>query len=126
MQQIILVFHILIAAILVGLVLLQRSEGGALGIGGGGGLMSSRGKATTLTRTTAVLGLVFFATSMGLAFLARGDAGARSVMDRAPVEGNAVSAQPAAPATPDSPPEAPLVQPEPGPSAPAPAVPTGE
>jgi preprotein translocase subunit SecG len=51
-------------------VLLQKSEGGALGIGGGGGFMSSRGTANVLTRTTAILGAGFFATSLILAILA--------------------------------------------------------
>ncbi len=69
MQTIILVVHVLIAIGLVAMVLMQRSEGGALGIGGGGGLMTGRGAANLLTRTTAVLAALFFATSITLAIL---------------------------------------------------------
>ena len=72
MQQfipIILTVHVLIVIALIGVVLLQRSEGGALGIGGGGGggLMSGRGAANVLTRSTSILAALFFATSLGLA-----------------------------------------------------------
>jgi preprotein translocase subunit SecG len=63
----------MITVALVGIVLMQRSEGGALGIGGGGdGFMSGRGAANLLTRTTAILAAVFFATSLLLAMLAGG------------------------------------------------------
>lgn len=66
----ILVVHALIAIALVSVILLQRSEGGALGIGGGGGLMSARGAADLLTRATAILGSLFIITSIALAVLA--------------------------------------------------------
>ena len=70
--NIILVVHVFIAVGLVGLVLLQRSEGGALGIGGGGGgMMSARGAANALTRGTTLLAVLFFATSITLTILAR-------------------------------------------------------
>ncbi|HPU15446.1 MAG TPA: preprotein translocase subunit SecG [Polymorphobacter sp.] len=69
----ILVVHALIALALVAVILLQRSEGGALGIGGsGGGLMSARGAADLLTRATAILGTLFIVTSILLAVLAAG------------------------------------------------------
>ncbi len=69
----ILVVHALIAVALVTVILLQRSEGGALGIGGsGGGLMSARGAADLLTRATAILGTLFIVTSILLAVLAAG------------------------------------------------------
>jgi preprotein translocase subunit SecG len=55
---------------LIGVVLLQRSEGGGLGIGGGGGFMTSRGTANVLTRATAILAGLFFATSLILSILA--------------------------------------------------------
>ncbi len=71
MATALLVIHILIALGLIISVLLQRSEGGALGIGGGGGMMSGRGSANTLTRVTAVLAGCFFLTSIGLTILAR-------------------------------------------------------
>ena len=71
---VILVIHLIVAVSLVGVVLLQRSEGGALGIGGGGGgggnLFSSRGVGNALTRTTAYLAVAFFATSIALTVLA--------------------------------------------------------
>lgn len=72
MENVLLVIHILTSIGLIGVVLLQRSEGGALGIGGGGGggLMTGRGAASALTRTTMILGAVFFATSLTLATLA--------------------------------------------------------
>lgn len=73
MTTVLLVIHLMITVALVGIVLMQRSEGGALGIGGGGdGFMSGRGAANLLTRTTAILAAVFFATSLLLAMLAGG------------------------------------------------------
>ena len=71
MQTVLLVVHLLVAIVLIGLVMLQRSEGGALGIGGGSGnLFSSRGVGNTLTRATAILAACFFATSVALTMLA--------------------------------------------------------
>ncbi len=70
MTTVILVIHLLITVFLIGFILLQRSEGGALGMGGGvGGLMNARGSANFLTRTTKYLGIAFFATSIILALL---------------------------------------------------------
>lgn len=69
-HAVLLTIHTLIVLALVGVVLLQRSEGGALGMGGGGGgggLMSGRGAANVLTRSTTMLGAAFFATSLILA-----------------------------------------------------------
>ena len=67
-----LVVHLMIAVAMVATVLLQRSEGGALGIGGGsGGFMTGRGAGDVLTRTTAVLALGFFLTSILLTLAAR-------------------------------------------------------
>jgi preprotein translocase subunit SecG len=72
MQTVILVIHLLIALGLIGTVLLQRSEGGALGIGSGGGgsLFTSRGVGNVLTRVTAFLAAGFFVTSITLTVLA--------------------------------------------------------
>ena len=83
MITLVLIFHIVIAVALVGVVLLQRSEGGALGIGGnpGGGIMSGRGAASALKRTTAVLATAFIATSIILALLASQDNKNRSIFD---------------------------------------------
>ena len=76
MINVLLVIQILVAVVLVIVVLMQRSEGGALGIGGGGGggagggLMSGRGVAGALVRTTIIFGAIFFATSLTLTTLA--------------------------------------------------------
>lgn len=74
MQTVIVVIHLMIVLALIGAVLLQRSEGGGLGIGssggGGGGFLSSRGTANILTRTTAFLAVGFFTTSLLLSWLA--------------------------------------------------------
>lgn len=71
MHTTIIVIHLLIVLALIGTVLLQRSEGGALGIGGGGGgFMNSRGTANMLTRATAILATGFFITSLMLSVLA--------------------------------------------------------
>lgn len=85
METVVLVVHLLIALALIGVVLLQRSEGGALGIGGGGGgggnLFSARGVGNALTRTTAYLAVAFFVTSITLGVLAT-NRGSGSVIDR--------------------------------------------
>ena len=73
MQTVIIVIHLMIVSVLIGAVLLQKSEGGGLGMGGGAGFMSSRGTANLLTRTTAVLAVGFFATSLLLSWLASYD-----------------------------------------------------
>jgi preprotein translocase subunit SecG len=70
MQHVIIVIHLMLVLAMIGVVLLQRSEGGGLGIGSGGGFMSSRGTANVLTRATAILAGLFFATSLMLSILA--------------------------------------------------------
>jgi preprotein translocase subunit SecG len=70
MLTVVVVVHLMIVAALIGVVLLQRSEGGGLGVGSSGGFMSSRGTANLLTRTTAFLALGFFATSLLLSWIA--------------------------------------------------------
>ena len=88
MQTVLIVVHLLIVLALIGVVLMQRSEGG-LGLGGsssGGGVsgfMTGRGQANALTRATAILAALFFATSIGLAILAHHSAGPRSILDGA-------------------------------------------
>ena len=92
MQSVLIVIHLLIAMALIGVVLLQRSEGGALGIGGGGGgsgagfggLFSPRGAASTLTRTTAILAFLFLVTSMSLTFVSLGARQDNSIFGVAP------------------------------------------
>src|SRR5262245_45977913 len=99
MSAVLLVIHLLIAIALIVAVLLQRSEGGALGIGGGGAgaLFSSRGTANVLTRSTAVLAVAFFITSISLTILARQGSHSGSVFDQVPPSGTQQGA-PGAPA----------------------------
>jgi preprotein translocase subunit SecG len=70
MQTVLIVVHLFIVLAMIGVVLLQKSEGGALGIGGGGGFLTSRGSSNVLTRTTAILAGAFFLTSFLLSILA--------------------------------------------------------
>ncbi|MCM2474836.1 preprotein translocase subunit SecG [Rhizobium sp. CG5] len=109
MQTVLIVIHLMIVLALVGVVLIQRSEGGGLGIGGGSGFMSARGTANALTRTTAILAGLFFVTSLGLGILARYESKPTDILDRIPAgtsqgQGSNVldqlpGAAPAAPAT---------------------------
>jgi preprotein translocase subunit SecG len=116
MIAVITVVHLLIVLALIVTVLMQRSEGGALGIGGGGGgggggMFTSRGAGSALTRTTAFLAICFFVTSLSLAYLSRGDSGGSSVLDQvAPSqsqgeEGGGRSVLPTLPGTPPAPTE---------------------
>ena len=102
MQAALVVVHLLIAIALVGVVLLQRSEGGALGIGGGGGFMTGRGAANALTRATAILGGLFMATSLALVILANVDRKPTSILD-VPAPAEQAPAAPAAPSEPGVP-----------------------
>lgn len=98
MQTVGIVVHLMIVAALIATVLLQKSEGGGLGVGGGGGFMSSRGTANLLTRTTAILAVGFFITSLFLSWHASGDRKPASIIDGGP----ASQSQPGAPAAPVS------------------------
>jgi preprotein translocase subunit SecG len=86
MQTVIIVIHLMIVSAMIGLVLLQKSEGGGLGMGGGGGgFLTSRGTSNVLTRTTAILAGLFFATSLVLSIIAGWDRKPRSILqDTAP------------------------------------------
>jgi preprotein translocase subunit SecG len=100
------VFHVLIAMALIGVVLLQKSEGGALGMGGGGmsGFMTGRTTANLLTRATAILAAAFMTTSVLLVVMHNRERAPRSIIE----EGvPAAPAAPAAPATPSAPPAEP-------------------
>jgi preprotein translocase subunit SecG len=105
MQTVLLVIHLIIALALIGVVLLQRSEGGALGIGGGGGgsLFSARGMGNTLTRTTAILAVLFFLTSIGLTLLAR-HTGGGSLFDHPATQQNQGQTAPSGNVLPELPP----------------------
>lgn len=84
MQTVLIVIHLMVVIALVGVVLLQRSEGGGLGIGGGSGFMTARGAANALTRATGILAIAFFATSLGLSLLARYGERPIDILDRPP------------------------------------------
>jgi preprotein translocase subunit SecG len=107
MATVLLVVHLMIAAGLVGVVLLQKSEGGALGMGGGGGsggFLTGRGSANLLTRATAGLAAAFFTTSILLTIMAKQTTPAGSVFDATnPAQPPAAGA----PATPGDAPAAP-------------------
>lgn len=86
MANVLIVAYLLIVLALIAVILLQRSEGGALGIGGGGGgggFMTARGSANLLTRTTAILATLFFATAIGLTVLSELDRSTSGILERA-------------------------------------------
>jgi preprotein translocase subunit SecG len=143
--NILLVIEIIVAFFLVVVVLLQRSEGGGLVSGGGNAMMSVRGSADLLTRTTWILGTIFFALGLLLTIVAGRERGSASVVDRLkvnainPAELNktvpqppAGTAQPGAPGSAPTPLQAPAptlnspfgaLPAEPAQPAPAPAQP---
>lgn len=111
MQIILLSIHLLVCVCLIGLVLLQRSEGGALGIGGGGGgaLMSGRGASDALARLTYIAGALFLGVSLLLTWLStadRGFTGQRGVFDSVPAASSPVVPE-SAPSTVEPTPAAP-------------------
>lgn len=86
MENVILVIHLILALCLIGIVLLQRSEGGGLGMGGGGDVMTGRAAATALGKLTWIFAIGFICTSLTLTVLARQDAATSSVMDGVTLE----------------------------------------
>ena len=82
MENVILTIHLILALLLIGVVLLQRSEGGGLGMGGGGGAISARGAANALTKLTWIFAIGFIITSLTLTILAAREAGTGSVADQ--------------------------------------------
>jgi preprotein translocase subunit SecG len=103
-----LAVHILVAVSLVGVVLLQKSEGGALGMGGGGmsGFMTGRSTANLLTRATAILAAAFMTTSVLLVVLHNRERAPRSILEQGLPAAPATPAAPQ-PVTPAAPPAAP-------------------
>lgn len=105
MQQVVLVIHLMLAIALVATVLLQKNEGGGLGMGGGGqgggmgGFMTGRAAADLLTRTTAILAAGFICTSLGMAILAGNTGESTSILDKpaATIEQPSTPEAPAAP-----------------------------
>ena len=124
MDTVLIVVHLMVVIALVVVVLLQRSEGGALGIGGGSGFMTGRGQANALTKATAILGTIFFLTSLALTILANMNRAPRSVLDGAQPASQGAPAQPGQPAAPGGSLFDQLQRLEDRPSAPAPTVPS--
>jgi preprotein translocase subunit SecG len=122
MQHVVIVIHLMLVLALIGVVLLQKSEGGGLGIGSTGGFMTSRGTANVLTRATAILAGLFFATSLLLSILAGINRKPTSILQGS-------QSAPAAPAGPNAPldPNTILNQLQRAPAAPpaTPAAPSG-
>ena len=85
MQEVVLVIHLILALGIIGLVLIQRSEGGGLGIGGGSGgmgnLATAQGTASALTKITAIFAAGFFVTSLTLAVLAGTGGSASGILE---------------------------------------------
>ena len=80
-MTIVVVVHLMIVVAMIGVVLLQKSEGGGLGIGSAGGFLTSRGTANVLTRATAILAALFFLTSLSLSIMAGIDRKPRSIIN---------------------------------------------
>ena len=100
MQNVVLTVHLILAVLLIGVVLLQRSEGGGLGIGSGGGsgVMSGRQAANALTRATWLLAAGFLVTSIALTVIAARNSATGSVLDRIAPAGDTTGAPLNAPA----------------------------
>ncbi len=135
MTTVLLIIHLFVTLTLIGVVLLQRSEGGGLGVGtsqGMGSFMSGRGTANLLTRTTAILAALFFGLSLALALLNKGTTVRHSILDVSPPAGSPAPSLPAPPGSPipGSPvPGSPIPgtpAPTPAPVAPAPKTPAPE
>ncbi len=110
MNTVVIVIHLMLVIAMIGVVMLQKSEGGGLGIGSTGGFMTSRGTANVLTRATAILAAGFFITSLILSMIAGHERRPSSiiqgpssggVLDQ--MRGGAPQQQPAAPAAPSGP-----------------------
>ncbi|MEE8351570.1 MAG: preprotein translocase subunit SecG [Rhodospirillales bacterium] len=104
MTEVVLIIHLILAITLVGLVLIQRSEGGALGMGGGGGggmggFMTGRAAGDLLTRSTAIVAACFMATSLTLAILAANTRSSGSLLDQ-PAPTTQAPAEPSQPTVP--------------------------
>jgi preprotein translocase subunit SecG len=102
MENVVLTIHLLLALLLIGVVLLQRSEGGGLGLGGGGGgdgIMSGRSAASALSKVTWILAIGFIITSISLTMIAANNSTGASVVDR--LAGTTPTADGVTPSLPD-------------------------
>ena len=130
MTAVLLIIHLFVTLALIGVVLIQRSEGGGLGIGssqGMGAFMSGRGTANLLTRATGILATIFMALSLTLALMNRGTQGVagRSILDTAPATQPAGGTAPAGSTAPlGAPPSGGALPGSPAPGGSAPAAPT--
>ena len=109
MENVVLTVHLILALLLIGVVLLQRSEGGGLGMGGGGGgggVMTGRQAANALSKLTWILAAGFLTTSLTLTIIASRNATGASVLDQLGVNAPAPST--------DSAPQLPAYTPPPG------------
>jgi preprotein translocase subunit SecG len=103
LTAVLLIVHLFVTLALIGVVLIQRSEGGGLGIGssqGMGSFMSGRGTANLLTRTTAILAAIFMALSLTLALMNRGTTGVAGSLLANPPPATTAPAAPPAPKSP--------------------------
>jgi preprotein translocase subunit SecG len=93
MENVVLIVHLILALALIGAVLLQRSEGGGLGLGGGGGggLVSSRAAATALGKVTWLIAIAFIVTSLSLTIIAAQKSSGSSVLDQIGIDAPARS-----------------------------------
>jgi preprotein translocase subunit SecG len=112
MAQVLIAAYLLIVLALIGVILLQRSEGGALGIGGGSSFTQARSSGNILTRTTAILAVLFFATAIGLTIISELNRGSEGILERASEGGgptsvldalNRIGGEPTPPGTPAAP-----------------------
>jgi preprotein translocase subunit SecG len=98
MQSVLIVIHILIVVALIAVVLLQRSEGGALGAGGGtGSFMTGRGQTNALSRATAILGAMFFATALLMSILSSWSRAPHSILGKGPAPAGQTAPTPVSP-----------------------------
>jgi len=113
MHTVVIVVHLMLVLAMIGVIMLQKSEGGGLGIGSSGGFMTSRGTANVLSRTTAILAAGFFITSLFLSIIAGHDRKPTSII-QGPAQqqqgggvlnqlGGGAQQQPAAPTAPAAP-----------------------
>lgn len=132
MVAVLLTIHILVCVAMIGVILLQRSEGGGLGLGTGGGvggLMTGRGAANALTRTTVIFAAIFISTSIALALVAKrkdnplAPAGTTTTLPGTPGPATGTTLLPGAPA--ETNPSPTPVPASPAPAQPAPANPSG-
>jgi preprotein translocase subunit SecG len=102
MPTVVLAIHLMLAIALIGVILIQKSEGGGLGMGGGGmsGFMTGRSTHNLLTRTTAILAAAFFLTSIALAVMAGHQRAPRSIIEQTPPAAPSAPAEPATPSVP--------------------------